>query len=131
MSELTKIVGIGLMGGMLALTVKSEKPEFAVLISLITAAVISMGVFSYVGTVIDELRLLVEECGIEIKYLEICIKAMGFAYISQFGAEILRDSGENAIASKIEAAGKVANLFLTMPVMTAFLRFCVKVVGSI
>lgn len=40
MSELTKIVGIGLMGGMLALTVKSEKPEFAVLISRITAAVI-------------------------------------------------------------------------------------------
>ena len=51
--------------------------------------------------------------------------------MSQLGAEILRDAGEGAIASKVEAAGKISILLLTMPVITSFLRLCLKAVNSI
>jgi len=32
---------------------------------------------------------------------------VGIAYIAEFGAEVCRDAGEGAIASKVELAGKL------------------------
>lgn len=131
MNELIKIIGTGFIGGMLALTVRKQKPEFAVMIALITSALILGSVAESVGGIIDELRRVTEECGVDIKYFEIIIKVVGVAYLAQFAAEILRDSGENAVASKVEAAGKICILTLVLPVMTSFLELCIKVVNSV
>lgn len=131
MNELVKIIGTGFIGGMLALTVRKQKPEFAVLIALITSALILGSIVESVGGIIESLRRVAEECGVDIKYFEIIIKVVGVAYLAQFAAEILRDSGENAVASKIEAAGKICILTLVLPVMTSFLELCVKVVNSV
>ncbi len=131
MNELIRIAGIGFMGGMLALTVRREKPEFAVMVSLVTSVIILAELMESAGGIVSELRELTEECGVDIKYFAIAVKAAGMAYVAQFAAEILRDSGEGAVASKVEAAGKICILALTMPVMTSFLRLCVKVVNGI
>lgn len=131
MSELVKIIGTGFIGGMLALTVRKQRPEFAVMIALITSALILGSVAESVGGIIEELRRVTEECGVDIKYFEIIIKVVGVAYLAQFAAEILRDSGENAVASKVEAAGKIGILTLVLPVMTSFLEMCIKVVNSV
>ena len=131
MSEIIKIAGIGFMGGMLALTVKKDKPEFALLISLVCAVIIAFEVIKGVGNVMGQIDRIIVQCGIDIMYLEVSIKAMGIAYVSQFAAEILRDGGEGAIASKVEMAGKVAILIITVPVLGALLEMCLKVVQSI
>lgn len=131
MSELVKIIGTGFIGGMLALTVRKQRPEFAVMIALITSALILGSVAESVGGIIEELRRVTEECGVDIKYFEIIIKVVGVAYLAQFAAEILRDSGENAVASKVEAAGKICILTLVLPVMTSFLELCIKVVNNV
>jgi stage III sporulation protein AD len=116
---------------MLALTVRRERPEFAVMISLVTSVIILAEVTKGVEGIIGELRTLIEESGVDIKYFTMALKAVGMAYIAQFAAEILRDSGENVAATKVEAAGKICILALTMPVMTSFLQLCVKVVNGI
>lgn len=131
MNELVRIIGTGFIGGMLALTVRKQKPEFAVLIALITSALILGSVAESVGGIIEALRKVTEECGVDIKYFEIIIKVVGVAYLAQFAAEILRDSGENAVAAKVEAAGKICILTLVLPVMTSFLELCIKVVNSV
>ena len=56
---------------------------------------------------------------------------MGIAYITQFGVEILRDCGENAIALKLELAGKVFIMGLTLPVIADFLHACMEAVKLI
>jgi stage III sporulation protein AD len=131
MNELIKIAGVGFVGGMLALTVKKDKPEAALLTALGTAVLILISVTEKIGGIINDLRIMIENCGVDIKYFVIAIKAVGIAYIAQFTAEILRDCGEGAIASKVEAAGKISILSLAMPVMTSFLELCVRVVNSI
>lgn len=131
MSELIKITATGLIGGLLALTIKRQKPELAILVSLVTSVIIAVQVVIGVGELLSQITDIISECGIDIKYFSVCIKAVGLSYVSQFAAEILRDSGEAAIASKVEAAGKVAILMLTMPVIVSFLRLCVKVVNGL
>lgn len=131
MNELLKIAGVGFIGGMLALTVKKDKPEAALMTALGTSVLILISVTEKIGGIINDLRIMIENCGVDIKYFVIAIKAVGIAYIAQFAAEILRDCGEGAIASKVEAAGKIFILSLAMPVMTSFLELCVRVVNGI
>lgn len=131
MSDVIKIAGVAFMGGMLALTVKKDKPEFALLISLVTALIISIEIIIGVGNVVSQLEAIVVSAGMEIKYLAVCIKAVGCAYVTQFAAEILRDAGEGAIAGKVEMAGKVTILLFTIPILSAFLEMCIKVVKSV
>ena len=47
-------------------------------------------------------------------------------YIVEFGAQISRDAGEDAIASKIELAGKVIIMVLAIPIMLALLELIIK-----
>ena len=131
MSGLIHIVAVGLVGGLLALTLRQQKPEMALLISLMTSLIIAMQVIADVGTVVSEIEEIINECGVEMKYFAVCVKAVGISYISQFAAEILRDGGETATASKVEATGKVAILILTLPVIMSFLRLCIKAVDGL
>ena len=131
MSELVKISAVGLAGGLLALTLRKERQEFALVITLVTSVIIAGQVISSVGELLYDIEEIVSECGVDIKYFTVCIKALGLSYVSQFAAEILRDGGEGAIASKVEAAGKISILLLTMPVIMSFLRICLKVVNGI
>ena len=131
MNELLKIAGVGFIGGMLALTIKKDKPEAALMTAVGTSVLILISVTEKIGGIINDLRIMIENCGVDIKYFVIAIKAVGIAYIAQFAAEILRDCGEGAIASKVEAAGKIFILSLAMPVMTSFLELCVRVVNGI
>ncbi len=131
MSGLIKLVGIGIVGGTLALTIRRERQEMAMMIALATSAVIIAAVIADMGGIIDRVRAIADECGVDAKYFAICVKAVGIAYIAQFAAEILRDCGEGAIASKIEAAGKISILALAMPVIGALIDMCLKVVNAV
>lgn len=131
MNEICKIVAAGMCGGLLSLMLKQQKPELALVISLLTSVIIAAEIMVGVGKAVAELTNIVESCGMNMKYFTVCIKAVGLAYVSQFAAEILRDGGENAIASKVEAAGKISILVLTLPVITSFLRLCIKAVNGI
>ena len=131
MTELLRICAVGLSGGMLAIMLGRERRETAIVITLITSVIIGGQVVMGVGEVLVGIDGIIAECGVDIKYFGLCIKAMGLAYVSQLGAEILRDGGEGAIAAKVEAAGKIAILLLTMPVIMSFIRLCLKAVNSI
>lgn len=131
MTQLVRICAIGLTGGLLALTLRETRREMALLITLVTSVIIAIQVVMSVGYLLGDINNIIAECGVDIKYFTICIKAVGLSYVSQFAAEILRDSGENAIASKVESAGKISILLLTMPVILSFLRLCLEVINSI
>lgn len=131
MKDLFIVIGAGFIGGMLSLILRKERPEFSVLIALMTSAVIVFEISGYIERIISELKAVIESCGVDIKYFTVIIKSVGVAYVTQFAAEILRDSGENAIASKVESGGKICILAFAMPVMTSFLELCTKVVNGL
>lgn len=131
MSDILKIIGIGLIGGILAMTVRQYRREFGILTALATAIVVFIYAADMLGNIIIGLESLINETGVDIKYFTSVVKVVGIAYITQFGAEILRDSGENAIALKLELAGKIFIMGLTLPIISDFLRACIEAVNLI
>ena len=67
-------------------------------------------------------------------YVETLLKIIGIAYIAEFGAQITKDAGQGAIASKIELAGKILILVMAIPILTVvietILGFCRRDKGS-
>jgi len=54
---------------------------------------------------------------LNLVFLETILKIIGIAYIAEFGAQMTRDAGQGAIASKIELAGKVLILVMAVPII--------------
>lgn len=129
--DIFKVIGIGLIGGFLSIAVKQYRREFSVLIGAATSIAVLLGIADMLREVINAFWSLTEQSGIDAKYFVIVIKVVGVAYITQFAAEILRDGGENASALKVELAGKVFILGLTLPILTSFLEVCINALDCI
>ncbi|MDY3030596.1 MAG: SpoIIIAC/SpoIIIAD family protein [Clostridia bacterium] len=129
--DIFKIVLTGLAGGMLSLFLREYRREYAVITGLATAAAVLGFSLDALTEVIKSIRFITEKSGVDIKYFTIISKVVGIAYISQFGGELLRDCGENAVASKVELAGKIFILYLTTPIISSFLNVCIEAVNKI
>ena len=66
--------------------------------------------------VLEFTKQLAEAYGMS-SYLGIMMKALGIAMCSKICADICRDCGETAIATKVEIGGKVGILLLSLPLL--------------
>ncbi|NHM27823.1 stage III sporulation protein AD [Desulfofundulus sp. TPOSR] len=126
--EIMQIVGLGIVAAVLAVTIRHNKPEMAMLLSIAAGIILFMMVLGKIGAVIDVLRELSTRANLNMVYLGTILKIVAIAYIADFGAQICRDAGEGAVASKIEFAAKVLILVLAVPIMIAVLQSLLKLV---
>ncbi|OAT86539.1 stage III sporulation protein AD [Desulfotomaculum copahuensis] len=126
--EIMQLVGLGLVAAVLAVTIRHNKPELAMLLSVATGIMIFLAVLGKIGAVIDVLKELSERASLNMVYLGTLLKIVGIAYIADFGAQICRDAGEGAIGAKIEFAAKILVLVLAVPIVAAVLQSLLKLV---
>ncbi|SEO03366.1 stage III sporulation protein AD [Paenibacillus sp. OK076] len=124
--EIIQVIGLALIATVLILVIKEQKPMFAFLIAAATGIVIFMLLIGKIGAVIEVLKRLAENSGMESIYLKTVLKIIGIAYIAEFGAQIVRDAGQESIASKIELAGKVLILVLAIPIISIIIETVMK-----
>lgn len=129
--DIFKIIAVGMVGGVLAITVRQYKPEYAVLVALMTVTVILFFTLDTLSAAINQITAITEKTGVDTRYVAAVMKVVGVAYVTQFGAEMLRDGGENAIAVKVELAGKVFILGLTLPIVAEFLEVCINALSAV
>ncbi|WP_427339192.1 stage III sporulation protein AD [Caloranaerobacter sp. DY30410] len=125
--EIIQIVGIGIIATILAVLLKQEKPEISLQISIVTGLIIFIFVISKLSYVIGVLSNLAQRIDIDFIYFSTILKIIGIAYIAEFGAQISRDAGEETIASKIELAGKILIMTLSVPILLAVLDLILKI----
>jgi len=124
--DVLQIVAIGLIATVLVVVVKSQKPELALLLSIAAGVIIFLLVIGKIGSIMDIIKDLAARAGINMVYLGTILKIIGIAYIAEFGAQICRDAGEGAIATKIEFASKILIMVLAVPIVVAVLQALLK-----
>lgn len=105
--DILKIVGLAILGIVILKVVRQSKTEFAALISLALGIFIFSLMFSQVSSLANEVMSFSSRYGINGVYITTAFKVVGISYLAGFAADICRDSGESALASKVEFAGKV------------------------
>jgi len=127
--DIFKIVGIGIAAAVLAVFLRNWRGEIALQISLVAVIVIFFALLPNVKTMFGVFQDISVKIGVDAKYLKVILKVIGVAYVTQFGAELCRDAGEGAIASKIEFGGKVMIVAMSVPIMYSFLEVVEKIIN--
>ena len=106
---------------------KQYKPEFVVYVSLLAGALILVLVFSKISGIIDLLNNLASKVSIHQEFISLLIKITGIAILTEFAVSICKDSGETAIASKIDMGGKVIMVSMSIPILAGLLETILKI----
>lgn len=121
LTQIAQVVGLGLIAGVLIALVRQQRPEMALVLSLVAGGLILMFVAVRLAGLIDLFRELAARAQVNALYLGTILKIIGIAYLADFGGQVLRDSGEAAVAGKVELAAKVLILLLAVPIVVAIL----------
>lgn len=126
--EIIKIIGVGLIAVIIAVIVKQYKPEFTMYVSIIAGAIIIFLSLNKITSIIKLLTNLSQKTGINAEYISILLKITGIAILTEFAVSVCKDSGETAIASKIDFGGKVIIVSMSIPIISALLEIIMKIV---
>lgn len=125
--EILQIVGIGLIAAVLSITLKQEKPEMALFIGIGAGVIVLLMLVGEIRDIVIFIQRIAARANVDFMYLSTILKVIGIAYIAEFGSQVCKDAGENAIASKIELGGKLIILVLTIPILTALMEVIINI----
>lgn len=128
--EIIQIVGLGLLATILILVLKQQMPLFAFLLAVFTGIVIFLLLLGKISDVIDVLSDLATKSGIDPVFLKTILKIIGIAYIAEFGAQTVRDAGQESIASKIELSGKILIMVMAIPIISVIIETVVNLLPT-
>ena len=96
-------------------------PALAVVIAMVAGIIILLQLLPRLVQTVDVFRQLAERVNLNNVYLTTILKIIGITYVAEFGAQICRDSGQGALATKVELAAKVIIMMMAVPIMAAIL----------
>ncbi|MGE5493998.1 MAG: stage III sporulation protein AD [Burkholderiales bacterium] len=127
--EIVQIAFIGILSGVLVIAIKQKQPELAMQVSLVAGLIIFIYALDYLVTAVDYIRDVVSRYDIPYESITVVLKIIGVAYICEFAVQLLKDTGESSIASKVELAGRVFIIVLSLPVITSFMNMVLGLLG--
>ena len=127
MTDVIKIIGIGVLALIIIVILKQYKPEFAIYVSMIAGVLILVLAIQKLTGIINLLQSLANKTYINKSFLSILLKITGIAFITEFAVSICSDAGEKAIASKIEIGSKVIIIAMSIPIITSLLELVIEI----
>ena len=130
MDEVIKIVGIGLIALILIIIIKQYRPEFAIYISIISGIIIFFCAIDKLTNIIDLLKQICNQSGVNNKYLDILIKMTGIAFLAEFAISICKDAGESSLANKVELGSKAIVISMSIPIIHNLLEIILNLMPT-
>ena len=125
--EIIKIIGIALIALIIIIMLKQYRPEYAIFISILTGVLILLLVMDRLTGIINLIESIQSKFSINTQFIALLIKITGIAFLSEFAVSICKDSGEAAIASKIELGSKIIIISMSIPIISSLLEIILKI----
>ena len=128
--EIIRIVGIALIALIIIILLKQYKKEFAIYISLLAGILIILLVIDKFEGIINLIESIANKSSINTEFIGLILKITGIAFLAEFAVSICNDSGETAIASKIEIGSKIIIISMSIPILSSLLELVLKILPS-
>ena len=125
--EIIKIIGIALIALIIIIMLKQYRPEYAIFISILTGILILFLVMDRLTGIINLIESIQDKFFINTQFIALLIKITGIAFLSEFAISVCKDSGEAAIASKIEIGSKIIIISMSVPIISSLLEIILKI----
>ena len=120
--DLFQVAVFCLVATMLALVLRQYRPEYAVFISLACSIVAVLYLLQGVAQVAEELGRLLEDTMLPGELVHVVMRCLGVCILTELAAQTCRDAGEQAIGAKVELAGKVTLVLVSLPLFQRLLQ---------
>ncbi|PRD10444.1 stage III sporulation protein AD [Bacillus sp. MYb56] len=117
-----QIVGLGLVATFLAAVLNQHKSSITSLFIVFIGSMMFLLLIDQIHSILQMIERVASEAKVSNVYVETLLKIIGIAYVAEFGAQITKDAGQGAIASKIELAGKILILVMAIPILTVVIE---------
>ena len=113
--ELVRVLGVGIAGTILAVTLSRHNGGYGLLTGLATGCLLLMMLLGQAEELDVFLRELAGTEGLTSVYLGRVVRILGLACLTEAGSRICRDGGQGNIALKVELCGRVMILCAVLP----------------
>ena len=120
--EMTALIVLCIITALLALTLRGQRPEFAMLLSLGCGIFVLLALMGQMKEIITGLEKIMSGLSEQSDLTAIILKALGICIVAELGSQCCRDAGEAAIAAKVELVAKAALVLMSMPVFTSLME---------
>ncbi|MDF2596838.1 MAG: stage sporulation protein [Clostridia bacterium] len=123
--EMLKLVCFGMIATIFIIAIGKYSDGtgvFSMLIRIVTVVIFMIFILEQLGNVFRLVQELAGKVQMDSAYLDIIFKIIGIAYLAEFGYQLCKDAGEEAIGSKIQFAGKVMIFVISSPIILALVE---------
>ncbi len=125
--EILRLCAIAVVTAFLAVLLKEQKSVHGLLVSLAGGCLLLFYAFPYMRDILAYAGSFAQEAGLESAYLGAMVRVIAVAFIAECAMALCRDAGESALATKLEMAGKLLILGISMPILTALFDTVVSI----
>lgn len=119
---MTALIALCIITALLTLTLRGQRPEFAMLLSLGCGIFVLLALMGQMKEIITGLEKIMSGLSEQSDLTAIILKALGICIVAELGSQCCRDAGEAAIAAKVELVAKAALVLMSMPVFTSLME---------
>ena len=113
---------LGIIIVILALQLKNIKSEYSVVIMIVGCVIIFFYSISGIIKVVEILKKIINDTGINDEQIIILLKIMGISYIAEFVSDIAKDSGYSALSNQIQIYGKITILVVSVQILESLIN---------
>ena len=116
--EIFRVLGVGIIGVILANLMQSVKREFSLYIVLATGMLILVFVLDKTSEAVETFYTLADKTGVSDRLFAYLVKIVGIGYLTEYAAAVCVDAGASSIATKIQLYGKIVIFLIAAPLVT-------------
>lgn len=119
--DIFKVIGIGILGAIVAMMLRSSKSEYAVMAVIATGIIILIIAVSALSDVIVAFEEIADKTNLSAPLFAVLLKIIGIGYLTEYATSLCNDMDCSSIGKKISFAGKVTIFLMAMPIVTSLI----------
>lgn len=113
---------IGIIAAVMALLLRRQSPQTALLLSIGAGTLIILSVVKNLVLTTQSISGLLQSSGINADYIVILFKVLGICFLTEFTCDTVTEAGMLSLATNISFAGKVTILITALPLFSDMIK---------
>ncbi len=117
-----KIALFALVALVIIVVLRQYHPEYALLAATLSGAGILIFLVSQLAKPLFSLTEMLWNYGVSKEHTSYILKSLGICVITKFSTELCNDFGQTSLGTKVEMAGKITLLIISLPILQNILE---------
>lgn len=125
--NIIKIVILGIVATIFIVLLKPNRPEIATVLAVGAGIIITISVLDELFEIVYTFYDIADLTGIDKGIFSTILKIIGIGYLTEFANGICVDSGAKSIGEKLQFAGKIVILLISLPILENLIQIIAEI----